>query len=248
MPKGTRGASSTRTSAFGLYNKPITVLRTAVRDLLAEVRHHRCNAEKSAHGLMPIKRLRNRLLTAMALNTACQPAQVEVEYISTKHGQKTKKKKLDVNPIWLVAPKGAFYKARRVCSLVTDVVTVGGSPSLAHDLERLAIHIWRMSKRHFDGLCRRIRSKIAKSVRGTELIRKSPETVKRFEALMTNPFWKQKVVSRCSRHRTCPHKKGYAAMRLSTKVEIVTESHKCKRCTREARASIGLLQTALQRR
>jgi len=230
VPKGTRRTCS-RTSAFGLYNKPKATLRAAVQDLLAEVRHHRCKAEKSATGFMPIKRLRNRLIDAMCIHVACQPAQAVSSYEKLdKKGNKVTKHTLVVSPMWKLAPHGAFYKAKRVCSLVTDVVTLGGNPNLAHDLERLAINIWRMSKRHFDGLCRRIRSKLAAST-SVDKIRKSPETVKRFEALMTNPFTPVKDEYRCSRHRVCSHSRRYAAMRLSTHVETVTESHKCKKCT-----------------
>jgi hypothetical protein len=230
VPK--RGTCS-RVTAFGLYNKPKALLRESVRDLLAEVRHHRCNAELSATRRLPVKRLRNRLINAMSIHVACQPAQVEDVYTKThRDGSKSQVKTVKVNPIWVLAPRGAFYKAKRVCSLVTDIVMYGGNSVIAHDIERLAINIWRMSKGHFDGLCRRIRSKLAKSVE-TDNFRKSPETVKRFEALITNPLKKAfKDEYRFSRNRICPHKKGYAAMRLSTKVENVTESHTCRKCTK----------------
>jgi hypothetical protein len=223
-------ARGRRTSAFGLLNRPKPSLKRDVSDLLAEVRHHRCNADKSATGFIPVKRLRNRVIKALSLETACQPAQAMVEYKSTRNGIETVKIKPEIHPVWKVAPQGAFYKARRVCSLVTEVALFGVNPRIAHDLERLAINIWRMSKRHFDGLCRRIRVRMTQSV-ASDKIRKSPETVKRFEALMTNPFQQWKDGYRCSRHRICSHKRRYAAMRLSTKVEIVTESHKCKKCT-----------------
>lgn len=230
MPKGTSGAG-TRTSAFGLYNRPIGCLRNSVRDLLAEVRHRKCQAEQSATRVFPVKRLRNGLIKAMSIDAAMLPATVDLTVKSKKKTAKKPEKTIKVtNPMWVLAPKGAFYKSKRICSLVTDIVMFGGNSNLAHDIERMAINIWHMSKRHFDGLCRRIRAKIAQSVE-SDKIRKSPETVKRFEALITNPCRKLQVVKWFARNRTCPHKKGYAAARLSTKVELVTWSHKCKRCT-----------------
>lgn len=233
VPKGT-GACS-RTSAFGTLNVPIPFVKQSVRDLLAEIRHQRCLAEKSATRVYPVKKLRAKLFKALSIDVALQPATVEKVVVKTaENGVKTKKTYTVTNPIWVLAPGGAFYKSKRISSLVTDVVMFGGYSKIAHDLERLSIHIWNMSRRHFDGLVRRIRSKLTSSVE-SDKIRKSPETVKRLEALITNPLPRQ---SRkwFSRNRTCPHKKGYAAMRLSTKVDVVTESHKCKKCTRARRA------------
>jgi hypothetical protein len=229
VPKGTTRHS--RMSAFGLLNRPKGVLRDSIKSSLEEVKHHWCRAERSALWVVPIKKLRSKLINAMSIDVATQPAQVDkkLEY-TNKKGEKISKTTVVVNPMWVLAPKGAFYKSRRVCSLVTDIVMFGGNSKISHDLERLAIQIWHMSIRHFDGLVRRIRAKMARSA-NADKIRKSPETLKRFEALIRNPS-----VTRSrkwfSRNRTCSHKRRYAAMRLSMKVEIVTESHMCKKCTK----------------
>jgi len=219
-----------RTSAFGRFNRPITDLRREIKRALGASRQRKRRADESAEGYYPIKSLRNRLITAMSLDVATQPAATVVRHEVPNtlrrgmHAQQT----VVWNPIWDLAPAGAFYKSRRVCSLVTDVIMHGQRANIARDLERLSIVIWSLSKKDFDGMCRRIRAKIARSAE-TEMFRKSPEALMRIEALIRNPY---KVrVNRCSRRRRCQHNAGYAAMRLSTDVGLVRESLKCTKCT-----------------
>jgi hypothetical protein len=222
-----RSRFGTRESAFGLPCRSTAQIKGQITDLLAEIRHQRCLSERSELRVLPVKRLRNSLIHAMSLDVATQPAAAVIR--EKKVPKKKTRQKVVNNPIWDVAPKGAFYKARRFCSLVTDVVIVGGSPNLAGPLTRMAINIWRMSKRHFDGLCKLVRARIAKSA-SADKFRKSPETLKRFEALIRNPYVHVRGL-RCSRHRTCQHNAEYAAMRLAKSVALVRLSLECKKCT-----------------
>lgn len=243
MPKEAR--SGGRTSAFGLINKPKTDLRREIDRVARHTRHEVSLTERSVTRVLPVKRLRNNLINAMCLNVATQPTAVIVRHKEPntlrrgKHAQQT----VVWNPIWDLAPSGAFYKSKRVCSLVTDVIAHGFRAKISHDLERLAINIWRMSKRHFDGLLRTIRAKMAKLV-VTSNFRKSPEALKRFEALIRNPYQPVRGY-RFSRNRVCRHDAEFAAMRLSTKVGLVRESLKCTKCTSSARADNGLLHMAV---
>jgi len=224
--------SGGRTSAFGLINRPKTELTSGLISAVRRIRHERCQADRSATRVLPVKRLRNDLIKAMFIDVATQPvaAVVRHEKPNTLRRGKHAHQTVVWNPIWDVAPQGAFYKSRKVCSLVTDLVTVSYSADVTHLLERLAINIWRMSKRHFNGLLRTIRAKMAKSTVVVDDFRKSPEALKRIEALIRNPYRKVRG-KRFSRNRICRHDAECAAMRLSFKKELVRESLKCTKCT-----------------
>jgi len=237
-PKGAFQVRS-RTSAFGLYNKPKKILTTAVRNALGGIKHERCLADKSATRVLPVKRLRNNLIDAMSLNVATQPVMVVSKEESFVHGVKHTKRVLKPNPIWAVAPQGAYYKSKKICSLVTDIVTISSTTTkISRDLERLSIHIWNMSKRHFDGIVRRIRARVGITAESVKF-RKSPEAVKGFGTLITNPRLTDVVKYRFSRNRICPHKRGCTAMRLSNKLDLAILSHKCRKCTDLACAKDG---------
>lgn len=156
----------------------------------------------------PLKRLRSNLAHALLLDVAFQPV------LAKSPNFKGKAKKLFANPVWDHAPDGAFYKAKRLCSLLQPLVTHGYNAKVEHELERLAINIWRMSKRHFDGLLRRIRSKIV-------LSSKSPEAVQGFVALSTNPILTNRVYWFSRDQRMCAKRADVDACLLSTKVGLV---------------------------
>jgi len=244
VPKST--CTGGRTSAFGLINKPTYELTKQLRNVFSDIRHHRCLADNSATRVYPVKRLRNNLISAMHVDVATQPVAAVVRHKepNTLRRGKHAKQTIVWNPIWDVAPKGAFYKSRKVCSLITDIVMNGSKANIAHLVGRLAINIWRMSKRHFNGLVKSIRARIAQSVE-SDKIRKSPEALKRIEALIKNPYPQQVRGKRFSRNRICQHKAEFAALRLSTQVESVRESLKCTKCTVPAWLTNGLLHKAV---
>jgi len=128
------------------------------------------------------------------------------------------------NPVWDKAPKGAYYKARRLANLSRFVMRFGYLvPNLTHDLVRLSINIWSMSIRHFDGLCRRIMAKIAiKS-------RTSPEDAERFGALTANhrqsprEFWSNR--DQCFRKSFRKNAHLWASQNIATAKLAWWDSH-----------------------
>jgi len=228
LERRTRKAGS-RTSAFGLLDKPLESLVRGIDKSLKEIRHEQCLAAGAALKGYPLKRLRNSLFTAMSLDTALQPiAAIDRKYNPDK---KAMKNTVIPNPIWEKAPSGAYLKARKVCNLVTQIcLFYTGKTSLLHDLERLAINIWRMSKRHFMGLLKSIRAKLAQGT-NCALKRKSPEA-RELGKLTRNPLSEQQRVFLHTRCKTSQFKHtGCASKRLSTKVDLAISSLWCTKCT-----------------
>lgn len=204
-----------------------------LQNALVGIRHEKCLLGFNPARRYPLKSLRNKLIDAMALNTATQPAAAvfrHVEPNTLRHG-KHAKQTVVWNPLWDSAPRGAFYKARRACSLVTDIcLQFTGGDNILHDLERLTINIWRMPKKHFDGLLRTIRAKMARASREAISPVKSPEALLRSRPLTSNPSLKRRVY-RFTSKRLCRHNVGFAAQRLTRKIELVRESLTCTKCT-----------------
>jgi hypothetical protein len=238
-----------RDAPFGNIQLPKPILKKSVRDLLSEVRHQRCLADKSAERVYPLKSLRSKFLKATSLEVVTQPVGcLSTKYVDLRKGYKVPDHcKVVRNPLWDTAPRGAFYKAKRLGSLVTDIVTVGEGPHLARKIERLAIKIWSMTKRSFDGLCRSIRASLAQAPGRVHKFRKSPESLLRMRTLSNNPSGNRskKSYTQYNDARRCA---SCASWRLSTDVEVVRESLKCKKCTRAVCAAKWLTpscQTAL---
>jgi len=84
----------------------------------------------------------------MSLDIVMQPVVAK----GTKYPEST--------PVWKTAPNGAYYKARRLCSLVTDVTLFlcGNIGKVRNVLVQMSRYIWSLSKKDFDGMCRLIRS------------------------------------------------------------------------------------------
>jgi len=206
------------------------MLKNSIDNLLTEVRQRRLRLESNNLGSFPMKKLRNTLISSMCIDVACQPAQVDsLESFPMRNEKLRRDYEVKLNPIWDVAPKGAFYKSRKICSLITDVIRCyNGTNNISHDLVRLSINIWNMSKGHFDGLCRRIRRKLRKTI--LVFPRKSPEALKGFEALIRNPYHEVRVY-RYSRYWKCRHIAGFSTLRVSRKLELVLESLRCTKCT-----------------
>jgi len=224
-------SKGSRTSAFGMLSIPTDVLVKNIGEVLADIKHERCLAERSASRVFPAKRLRNNLINAMCLNVATQPVGAVKRHLvpNTLNEGRHAKQTVVWNPIWDIAPPGAFLKSRKFCSLVTTIVlNYTGSGGVLQKLKRLAIVIWQMSKRHFMGLCRSIRASMAHNpLRGLCLV-KSPEARARTRALTRNP-------AQCREKRDFARKGQHnaecAAMRLSMKMELVRKSLKCTKCT-----------------
>jgi len=160
---------------FGLLNKPTSDLGEEIRVHLNRCASKRRKLVRPTTEEFPLKRLRSNLAHIMAVDVIFQPVGFD------------KAGKYQHNPIWDMAPNGAYYKAKRLCSLLHVIVTSGVHAPIVHDCVRLAINIWRMTKKSFDGLCRRIRSKIVKAPRAL-CNRKSPDALERFRTLSTNPI------------------------------------------------------------
>jgi hypothetical protein len=179
--------------------------------------------------LRSIKRSRNNLIHAMSLDVATQPLVAK----GTKYPEST--------PVWKVAPRGAYYKAKRYCSLVTDVTMFlsRNRTKVSKTLTRMSLYIWSLSKKEFDGMCRRVRSLLTYPAK-LDCPNKSPEASERFGPLTENPSRKGSV-QRLTRRRPCHHKSGgYTAARFSHKVGLVIESLWCTKCTATSRRN-GLL-------
>lgn len=169
-----------RTTAFGLPKANKEVLTENISRVLQQ--HNVACAMRSPQRL---KSLRSKLINAMSCDVVYQP--------SAGLYDKVDKTKFCLNPVWVVAPKGAFYKAKKLCSLATDVVLFGFNPKIVPLLVRLSTYMWEMSKRHFSGLCRKIRAVMARS----DLVRtaSSPEATVRLSALTVNPGFTRELWS-----------------------------------------------------
>lgn len=236
-PKPIRGpvGPSTRTRAFGLPCKPRAGLVRDLRSALSSIRHEVSNVSLcSPKRNFPLKRLKNNLVAAMSLDTAMQPVGAVVRHTKPNTLREGKHARQTVvwNPIWDIAPGGAFFKAKKVCGLLTDICMEYrfSTPSIEHDLERLSINIWRMPKRHFKRLCGRIRAKLAQASEKA-LLKKNPEAAERIGALTANPSLRRRGRYRRNRRRICRHgDDGCAAMQRSYKVGIRREILRCTKC------------------
>lgn len=177
-----------RTTTFGLLDRPMRMLGEDIRNALKECKRQKRLWQTPRTRSYPLKKLRSNLAHVMSCDVIYQP--LTGHYRSVK----TEPKKFGNNPVWDKAPAGAYYKARRLCPLLQPIVTHGYDANICHDLTRLSINIWRMPKKHFDGLLRRIRSKIASSNnKRKKLQTKSPEAVEGFVTLTTNPVLRDRV-------------------------------------------------------
>jgi len=192
--------------AFGLFDRPKASLREDLRSLRERCRAAASLGQRPHTGQIPYNRLRHLYAHALQVDVIFQPLKCWTPIRDREgrmHGPgceiKTRQKRnctcrskpcrawhYQDNPVWGKAPNGALYKSRRLTGLLTPIVTHGYLCDISKDLERLAINIWQMSKRHFNGLCRKIAAKIAASVRGTLPTKKSEPEV-HFAVLTSNP-------------------------------------------------------------
>lgn len=225
-----------RTGPFGLYNKPAGCLGENIRKSLSGILREKNAAQNGCpRRAYPLKRLRNNLVSATSTDVIMQPVAAVVRHTEPnvlRHG-KHAKQTVVWNPLWISAPPGAYYKAKRLSSLITDICLYYNqfSRDIARKLERLSIIIWNVSKRHFDGLVRSIRSTLWRTFEKVNAPVKSPEALEYLRILTRNPSYGRE--NRFNSKRMCRKCKdsGLTAQRSSHKVRVVRETYKCTKCT-----------------
>jgi len=216
VPKlGTRAGG-----AFGLLNKTKIQLQKELEHAYRSVRRVTSHSPQGGIGSKNLKRLRSRFSHAMACDVIYQPV----------GWYESDRKIWKDNPMWDLAPRGAYYKAKRLCSLLNDIVIHADKCRPLHDLERLSINIWTMSRRSFDGLCRRIRSKIYKSIKDlttTCVVEETsrPEATDALGMLTVNPPY-GRVMWRTRRRKSGRKSREIDSCLLSTNVDVVRYAHK----------------------
>jgi hypothetical protein len=183
--------------------------------VLDHCRREASRVDTNPFRVFPEKRLRSRLAHALQLDVLFQP----IGWTKAQTGLKVYKP----NPIWDVAPKGAYYRARKARSLLLPVVTGGFRAHISHDLERLAINIWHMPRKAFDGLCHRITARIAASAKADKQ-QKSPEATERWRSLTVNPLFTERVLWSNYNHRA-GYTAGLCRLRLSYQLGSARYAH-----------------------
>lgn len=226
MPKGSNGLRPIRgqKSAFSGLTKPRTVFTEDVRAFETLAKGRQPQKYRMVQRDKNLKNLRSRLCDIMELNVIYQPASAGYECMRTHRGKTTKRRKIVDNPVWGIAPKGAFYKSKKICSLLNLLACCSTKISLVEkDLYRLSTYVWVMSKRHFDGLLRTIRAKLALK------LNKKPEAMQWTKPLSINPFLRESEKYFTSKY-TCRHKTGFFYCRSSKKLECARLAPLCIKC------------------
>lgn len=176
-------SNCSRLGAFGVLNRPIQSISGEIDGALL-----RAHTGLRRDGYKPMDRLRRRIATAMSCDVVFYPKGNWV-YENTRYpnSRVPVRRVWKVTPVWLTAPKVAVYKANRLASLLNGIALFGYKANIVHDLVRMAINIWSMSRRDFDGLCRRITSRLVNASREEAKSRKSPDPLMPFVRLMSNP-------------------------------------------------------------
>lgn len=196
--------------AFGVFNKPLKAVSNELLIALTKAKTESLKLAGPTTREFPLQRLRRRIANILALDVLFSQKMTSVPRKNTKwpNSRLPSRSYLDISPVWKTAPQGAFYKANKLSSLLHTIVTDGWKANIVHDLVRLSINVWTMSKRHFDGLCHRILSRIYK---GAQALRSSPDPVLRFGALSTNPMCNPHCVYRL------PDRRDYVKSQLGVK-------------------------------
>jgi len=198
-----------------MYNGTSQQLIGEIKKVLDLCKREALRTDQNPFRLFPERRLRSRLAHIMQLDVLYQP----IGWRKDQTGLKWYKP----NPIWDVAPTGAYYRARRVRSLLLPIVTGGYRAHISHDIERLAINIWQLPKAAFDGLCRRILARIAKSAKADKQ-QKSPEATARWRSLTVNPLFTERVLWSNYNHRA-GYTTGLCRLRLSYQLGCARYAH-----------------------
>jgi len=211
-----------RTHIFGLPMKSSADIRQNIIGVLQHASRKKRKLARPTTEEFPLKRLRSNLAHAMACDVIFQPVAGVF-----KKKNKSEPAKFTNNPIWDMAPNGAYYKAKKLCSLLQPVVT-HGCMSIVSDLTRLAINIWRMPRKAFDGLLRKIRSKIVSFSKRTPPVwgfskrkDKFPDAVQTLSSLSTNPILMNSVYWFTRNQKKKGETRSIRALLGSTSVERV---------------------------
>jgi len=143
------GSNSSRVTAFGLLNKPLT------RPSLERTLKFAYRLSKSGKTDRAVR----EVASSLALEVVFSPKLIPVlskkakRYPNSKVPRRTR---YEISPVWKTAPPSAYKRACRLSSLLRVVATAGLVPRYVHDLMRLSRYAWIMSHRDFSGLCRKI--------------------------------------------------------------------------------------------
>jgi hypothetical protein len=190
------------TGAWGLLNRPEAEVGENLRKALCRAKDLVLQqAQPVSRKKFPLDRLRKRFAHIMSLDVIFSPRLTSrFENDKYPNSRIPVRKVWEISPVWKCAPRGAEIKANKLCSLLHSIATDGWKANIVHDLVRLAINPWQMPMRHFNGLCRRILSRIHKStssLRGKD----HPDPAVRFSALTANPIGNAYRVSRLEKRK-----------------------------------------------
>jgi len=176
------------TGAWGLLNRPEKEVGEHLLKAFEKARASALEQAKPTMRKFPLDRLRKRFANIMAIDVIFSRRLISCYRNSNwPNSRLPVNKSWEISPVWKCAPNGAERKANKLCTLLHTIVTDGWKANIVHDLVRLAINVWQMPMRHFNGLCRRILSRIHKStssLRGQD----QPDPEVRFSALTSNPI------------------------------------------------------------
>jgi hypothetical protein len=167
------GSNSSRVTAFGLLNKPLT------RPSLERTLRFASRLWKDGKTDRAVR----EVASSLALEVVFSPKLIPKLSKKAKRYPNSKvprRAKYEISPVWKTAPPSAYKRSCRLSSLLRKVAQAGCVPNYAHDLMRLSRYAWIMSPRDFDGLCRRLETK------AFPYIISSPETALRGK-LNANP-------------------------------------------------------------
>lgn len=185
------------TGAFGLFNRPVRETGESLRKAFLKAKECAFQQSRPTTRVFPLSALRRQFSNILALDVIFSPRLIPVTKSSNYANSRFPMYKTwEVSPVWRTAPTGASYKADKLCSLLHTIATDGWKANITHLLVRLAINVWHLSKRDFDGLCHLIFKKIKIGSCEDPVSRKSPDPLQRFSALSNNPIANYYRVSR----------------------------------------------------
>lgn len=186
--------TSGRTCAFGELNASLSQVRKDLDRALTKAQRVNTQADVNPQDY---DRVRRSIAMALRLDVVFSP-RLEVEYRNSywPNSRLPIHRRWNISPVWKTAPRGAYYKANRFCSLLHTIAAEGYKANISKELLRLSIHMWKMSKKDFDGLRHRVFARIAKASRASQN-RSKPDPLQSSGTLSKNPVC---VPNRVHRH------------------------------------------------
>lgn len=199
--------------AFGEFNSPTTQTGERLRAAFCKAKERVLQQSQPTTKRFPLSALRRQFSNILGLDVIFSPRLKATYRSSTSPDSRLPSyKTYEISPVWKTAPEGAVWKADKFSSMLHTIVTDGWKANIVHLLVQLAKNIWRMSRRDFNGLCRKILSRIYKAS-SEDVIRKSPDPLLRFSALSRNPIANCYCVSRFE-NRSRANARKYGVNRL----------------------------------